>query len=30
VISERRFREWSPLVKRAKEEGIEIWRRSQN
>jgi predicted nucleotidyltransferase len=30
VISERRFHEWSPLIKRAKEEGIEIWRRSQN
>lgn len=30
VISERRFHEWSPLVKRAKEEGIEIWRKSQN
>jgi predicted nucleotidyltransferase len=30
VVSERRFHEWSPLIKRAKEEGIEIWRRSQN
>ncbi len=30
VISERRFREWSPLITRAKEEGIEIWRKSQN
>lgn len=27
VISERRFQEWSPLIKQAKEEGIEIWRR---
>ncbi|MBM4465083.1 MAG: nucleotidyltransferase domain-containing protein [Chloroflexi bacterium] len=30
VISERRFREWSPLIKRAREEGIEIWRKSQS
>ena len=29
VISERRFHEWSPLITRVKEEGIEIWRRSQ-
>ena len=28
VISERRFHEWSPLVSRVKEEGIEIWRRN--
>jgi predicted nucleotidyltransferase len=27
VMSERRFREWSPLVQRVKEEGIEIWKR---
>ena len=25
---ERRFHEWSPLVTRVKEEGIEIWRRN--
>ncbi len=30
VISEQRFHEWSPLINRAKEEGIEIWRKSQN
>jgi predicted nucleotidyltransferase len=30
VISEQRFHEWSPLIKRAKEEGIEIWRKSQS
>jgi len=28
VISERRFHEWSPLITRVKEEGIEIWRRN--
>ena len=28
VISERRFHEWSPLTNRAKEEGIEIWKRN--
>ncbi len=28
VISERRFHEWSPLTKRVKEEGIEIWKRN--
>ena len=27
VISEQRFHELSPVIKRAKEEGIEIWRR---
>ena len=27
VISERRFHEWSLLIKRAKGEGIEVWRR---
>jgi hypothetical protein len=30
VISEHRFQEWSPLIKRVKEEGIEIWRKSQS
>jgi predicted nucleotidyltransferase len=30
VISEHRFQEWSPLIKRAKEEGIEIWKKSQS
>ncbi len=28
VISERRFHEWSPLITRVKEEGVEIWRRN--
>jgi predicted nucleotidyltransferase len=27
VMSERRFHEWSPLVQRVKEEGVEIWKR---
>jgi predicted nucleotidyltransferase len=26
VMSEHRFREWSPLVQRVKEEGVEIWK----
>lgn len=30
VISEREFYGWSPLVRRVKAEGIEIWNRNVN
>ena len=30
VMSEHRFREWSPLIQRVKEEGVEIWKRGKN
>ena len=30
VMSEHRFREWSPLVQRVKEDGVEIWKRGKN
>jgi len=28
VISERRFREWSPLTERVQEQGVEIWKKN--
>jgi predicted nucleotidyltransferase len=30
VMSEQQFQKWSPLVKRIKKEGIELWKKNKN